>query len=397
MKKSIYMCKVLLICVLCLCGCTPGSDTVTENNIHYLHLPASGEDELKVSYFADTVIYIPLETTTESFLNGIGKLWINDSLILITSRKIGIMQFRKDGRFVRKIGKIGKGPGEYMYAFSFSVVNDTVYIPNNRNGLVKYTLNGKYCGDVRLNYNPIYISSTVDQKLACYHQNEGEVLIYHSGFRAADTILVEYGVTEGRYYAEQMDFSEKPHLYKTSSGLLFNSYRNDTIWKIEGDIKTPSYILETKVKMLPYDKQIEFFVDELDKWGEIIQEYSYFHLIPFPSLNIVFQRHWSTYFANYQAIYIDNTQSGDVTKFNTSYILDDMVSNQKLISNPRTVIHTACSEDYLVASISPIEVLDYLEQNKANNKDIPSDLWVNQMKSIKADSNPILILIKIKK
>jgi hypothetical protein len=397
MKKIIIPIALLIIVVLSVHCSSDNKSIDTDTDIKILKLPESGEDTLKTSYFADTVIYIPLETTAESFIDYIATLWMNDSVILINNLGGGLLLFQQNGKFIRQIGKQGRGPGEYGDIHHFDVIRDTIYISSTgRRGFLRYTLAGIFCDEIKLNYQPVYFSTTVDQKLVCYVHQEGKIYVYNKNLNTPPhTIAVEYGVTEGRYRYVQMTLPGYNYLQKTPSGLLFNSFLSDTIWNITGDKKEPAFILDMKDKLLPYDKQIEFSNGDFQGWGNMAKSYQFVHLIAFPSLMFVFQLHWNT--EKYDAIYLNNTKTGEIKKFNTSYIYDDMVSKQKLSNERLTYFYTIYSADYLVTSKKTLDVLKYLDQNKENIKEIPSLAWLNQMKTIKEDDNPILVLIKLKK
>jgi hypothetical protein len=387
MKKIILLFAVLIIALLSI-KCL--SDKNVNTDIKILKFPESGEDTLKASYFADTVIYVPLETTKESFMYDIIQLWMNDSVILINCMRGDLLMFRQNGMFVRKIGKRGRGPGEYGSIFDFDVIRDTIYISSRgRRSLLRYKFDGTFCDEIKFNYQPVFFDNTADQKLACYDDTEGKVFVYNKKFYAPDTIVVEYGVTGGRYLYSLTDYSFMTYLQKTPSGLLFNDYLNDTVWNITSDKKEPAFILDMKDK-LPRDKQVEFCKGDIRGWSKMAESYHLVHLIPFSSCMLIFQKHWMT--GKYDAIYLNNNKTGEIKKFNTSYIYDDIVSKQKLSS-----IQFTYSTDYLIAGIYPIKVLKDLNQNKENIREVPSLLWHNQMKTVKEDDNPILVLIKIKK
>jgi PBP1b-binding outer membrane lipoprotein LpoB len=74
---------IVIIIALLLNGClnNPDKGNVKGRNPddqysqQIIRLPATGGDTLKASLFADTVIYTPLETTEESFIQRIDQLW----------------------------------------------------------------------------------------------------------------------------------------------------------------------------------------------------------------------------------------------------------------------------------------------------------------------------------
>ena len=64
----------------------------------------------------DSINYIPLETTDQSLIGNIGKIYITPSNILIfDSKQTAILLFDKEGKFIRKIGQKGRGPEEYLF------------------------------------------------------------------------------------------------------------------------------------------------------------------------------------------------------------------------------------------------------------------------------------------
>jgi len=384
MKKIIPF--TILIIALLLVKCSSNKNANTETKI--LSFPESGEDTLKASFFADTVIYIPLETTKESFMDYVDQIWIDDSFILINCRRAGLLLFQQDGKFVSKIGKQGRGPGEYGSIYHFEVIRDTIYISSTaRRGFLRYTFDGTFCDEIKLNYEPIFFSSTVDQKLICYRIEEGEIYLYNKNlYFPPDIIVVENGVTKGRY---KYFFSDQnmPYLQKTPSGLLFYDYMSDTVWNITNNQKEPAFIIDMKNK-LPRDKNIEFCNGDTKGWSQMVRSYQFVHLIPFPTCILVFQKHWRG--NQYDAIYLNNTKTGEIKKFNKTWIYDDIVSQQRL-----WVLNYVYSVDYLVAIAYPPEKDP--KQNKENVKGAPSPFWLDQMKTVKPDDNPILVKIKLKK
>ena len=395
MKNKNQIFAILILVLLFVC-CSSNTSTNTGNNsnskisnIKYIHLPQFGENTLKASSFADTVLYVPLETTKESILDNIKGIWINNSYILVNCVKGGLFQFQKNGKFIRRIGKIGKGPGEYLCIYYFDVIRDTIYVTSRgRRGFLRYSLKGNWYDEIKLKYEPFHFSVTSDQKLVCYLYNEGKVLVYNKNFNSPDTIIVEHGVTKGRnYYTCGGTFMT--YFQKSTTGLLFNSYLSDTIWNINKHKKEPAFIFDLKNKLLPYDKRVEFCKGDFNKWSEVVKPFYQVHTIPFQSLMFIFQTHW--YASKFDAIYINNVKSGEIKRYNTSYIDDDIVGKQKLSG-----VYFINSPDYLVSDIDPMDIQEYLSQNK-NNKDKVSQAWVTQMKKIKVEANPILVLMKIKK
>ena len=64
--------------------------------------------------FIDSVQMIPLEAKEGAFITQIEKIILDSHQQIIILNSTGILQFDATGNFIRRIGKIGRGPGEYQ-------------------------------------------------------------------------------------------------------------------------------------------------------------------------------------------------------------------------------------------------------------------------------------------
>lgn len=86
----------------------------------------------RLSAFADDIDYIPLQTTDRSLMEGsVRRVLLREKTIYLSNGK-NIMCFDIEGRFLFKLDKQGRGPGEYTIIFDFDVDSDNKYliIPN---------------------------------------------------------------------------------------------------------------------------------------------------------------------------------------------------------------------------------------------------------------------------
>ncbi len=83
-----------------------------------------------LSTIGEELVYVPLETRPDLVLGQVQPLSVEvyDSLIFINDSK-QLYLFDINGKFIRKIGRIGRGPGEYLLPY-FTVDNDNrlVYV-----------------------------------------------------------------------------------------------------------------------------------------------------------------------------------------------------------------------------------------------------------------------------
>ncbi len=69
---------------------------------------------------------------------------------------------------------------------------------------------------------------------------------------------------------------------------------------------------------------------------------------------------------------------------------------QKLSYERLTYFYPIYSDDYLVTIKKPLDALRDLDQNYGNGKELPSPSWLDLMKTVSEDDNPIIVKIIIK-
>lgn len=106
---------------------------------------------LKLSEIATDIKYIKLETSNEILLgNGLAYYSPDCEFIFVTSGG-RIFQFNRYGKFIRNIGKIGKGPNEFiLHRMDVDFQNKIIYIfPQWTQEILKFNFDGKPLGRIK--------------------------------------------------------------------------------------------------------------------------------------------------------------------------------------------------------------------------------------------------------
>lgn len=115
----------------------------------------SSDNKLLYSKFFNSCKIIPLETKESCLIGQIDQIHVaNDELYILDSRSAkSLFVFTKKGEFIRKIGNLGRGPGEYTNPGTFKIndIRKEIYIlDRNYQVLHKYDYTGKYLGNIKV-------------------------------------------------------------------------------------------------------------------------------------------------------------------------------------------------------------------------------------------------------
>lgn len=116
---------------------------------------------LKLSDYADNIEYIPLETTAESLFPSYFDLikeniYYNKGVFIFPFTK-KVLKFDSKGTFLGGIGRFGEGPGEYTGVWSMDVDdNNRVYIMDGPFSVNLFTLNGNYLRKIALKRDSLH-------------------------------------------------------------------------------------------------------------------------------------------------------------------------------------------------------------------------------------------------
>jgi len=145
MKPS-YTLTIYLIFFFVIASCN-NQDQTQFNKLETIDLDKGLKDtkEIVLSQIATDIQYIPLETNEECLITSVSQIFtFKDKFIVFDDRQKNIYLFETTGKFIRKIGEKGIGPGEYNEAFrvSFCDKDSTILVKDRDN--ILYGLDGKF-------------------------------------------------------------------------------------------------------------------------------------------------------------------------------------------------------------------------------------------------------------
>lgn len=233
--RLIYLLPLIQIAVAC---------SSSDSNIFEIDPRNFVDNKITLSEIANDIKYIPLDN---SFPIGITyTLRITKEHIYLSIKEVGIVQFDRNGKFVRKIGSRGKGPGEYWYGMNFTVddLTGNVYVLDH--GIVKvYSPSGIFLRDILLKG---YAGGYSFSDLEIFNS----LLFFPDYIPTGDSkyswVFID---TLGHLVATkknsvppfQSGIETEGSTYKFENKLFYSNYFNDTIFSISSNLSNSATYL----------------------------------------------------------------------------------------------------------------------------------------------------------
>ena len=161
----------ILIYLLCLWGCSSGTKIQETGENQHLYIididNAEKNEKIFLSEICSHVKTIILETGNNVLIGNVNgvQAYKNFIFILDDSRNNpGLYAFDREGKFIRKYGNKGNGPGEYLSTKDFTIdaENEIVYLlDDDADQILSYEINsGKYKNRIEIgerSYNCLHI------------------------------------------------------------------------------------------------------------------------------------------------------------------------------------------------------------------------------------------------
>lgn len=384
---SFFFISVLLV------GCHSNQPVKHEAGLLQIPFEAGVQTErsVKLSQLADSVKLIALETNANCLLAK-----VKEGNILVAGRYIyilcseGVLLFSDDGKFVKSISKRGQGPGEYS-GIRYIGVNEQLnrfYIFSHGKAIV-FTQDGDFLHECRIPLGWQY-AFVGDSCIASYiYNNTGQktdriVLTNLKGdtlkrYKRSDLFTISSGMN---YYMQTV---LDTYFYTYQNNTYFKEYYNDTVFKVTPDTLLPHLTLQMGKYALPLEKRFEaldgdwfaFEKESAPYWRPMVFEGTHWLLIPYTSWHLepdqVVRR---------LAIY--NKSSEEYFSVKGGQIENDLDGSLPFYPTIRP------GDDVLMQLWTATDILELAEEN-------PDFLTDKRLQGLQEDSNPVLMIVYLKK
>lgn len=219
--------------------------------------------EIKCSDFIDSFQYVILETNNDCLIDKNPTVHLLSDYIVVSTNSECLL-FSNTGKFIRKVGAKGKGPGEYRNNLHLvDYFNNTIFFKGWTNNIIEYDIEGNYLRDIEIPYYdgsfkspsfPIHFAIK-DNNLVCYFSNitgneqkllielnkETNKIINHiSNHNIFENKSIVFNTTEAFFY----EFNDE---------LFFKEIYNDTVFMLFQTKMFPHIIFNSGKFKLKYE------------------------------------------------------------------------------------------------------------------------------------------------
>lgn len=331
------------------------------NNVKVINLSKIGKE----------LTFIPLETTPNCLIQEIRKILFSNSYIFV-SEFTNLLQFDRNGKYIRQVGSSGSGPGEYLSIGDFCInerKQEIYIIFSSASKLLIYSFDGIFKKSINLLFRPAQVIQRDPQSLM-FHlwnvpgKNDPSWII--TNLEGISLTVIKNSLK--RVSQPGFLINHTP-LYSFANSLHFMEFGIDTLFYFKDARKSPYAIFSLGDFKMDTDPVITASLIKDDKllnkvWPGTILENNDYLFIKF-----------------YRGISNNSMTAIYDKRLETVSILRDEVFKNDLIGGigfwPKQIV----SDNILV---------DYADAFDLMKKDIPNDL----RSKILETSNPVLMLLK---
>ena len=404
MNKKFFCCFFSVFLMSCSTRQAEQSDLPLNGDRYIIDLDVERDTSIPLSSLFKNVRTIVLETGDSYLIGSLDDLQVFDGYIyILDSRKAkSLFVFDMEGRFIRKIGRVGNGPGEYseIKDFTLDTKNGFIFLLGAVNRVLKYQLDGTYVYTISIQ-EPNTISNFIqfyDGKLYSYsfgkNQSLNDYMLLETdpedGKVLSRSLPVKYnkGWTEPFFYGHSRFF-----MSRTNNPPRYNQMFMDYIVSIGKEI-TP--YIELKSKYLTTEKNIEDFRSDgaiRVNSGNILNSKRIFNVNCFVENDNFINFRCGINPASSFAVIL-NKKTEEVKLVN--YLSNDLIYKQDRKGGLGRFVFADEKGAYDILDTQSFTTISNFKTALMNDEIVPDLDKIDQLKQLDAESNPVIFFYAFK-
>jgi len=411
MKKLLFYFVCISIYFFFYVSCSSNSSHSKESDGNGFYIINLDSAENSYQTFLYSSIYkniktTILETDKSCLIGWIDKIRIYDQhfYILDSNNAKSLFVFDKDGRFIRKIGSVGPGPGEFENPSDFTIdtKNKTIYLLDDHSQRInKYSLiSGDFISSINLDkkiysHNIEYFNGKLYADAYFYEHKDDNYLL---------RVISEPSGLEDGQYINVMEYNKglsntttifrKPFYFRENGNLVFVQQFMDHIIEISEESISPLFTIKSNDLFTSKDlKEIEEIdIVSLLRFTKIFKSKKFHDISDFIEHDnlVIFSYIKGGIFTN--IIFNKQTNKVDIIYQQR----DDLLLRENNVNYPYLNIKTACYDKNGVYFFIRSEFVAQIKKMAQENA-LTSNLdKLENIKTLDDDANPIIFYYEFK-
>jgi len=279
-----YLSALLAIIIIIACNNNRrDSTTIKSIDLPYfvdIEKKLSETKSVSLSSIGKQLEYIPLETNPNCMIEGIENISLSEDFIFIADYT-KILQFDRNGKFLKQIGANGRGPGEYLGITGFCIDNKNrkvyVNVCYDDCEILEYDFNGSFIRSFKQPWRSYQFIAydTTGIIFHLTHDNDSTVYSKYNFYITDHDFKPTYKIK--RHFIRKSNIGARQiPLYYYNGILHFKQYTVDTLYTLENTKPKPYAIFKLgKTKLNPnvmfdgHNPNVAEMIKEIESFIEI--------------------------------------------------------------------------------------------------------------------------------
>lgn len=231
----------MFLCLLAAAAAGCRTNSRIDNGCNVLRIESNFEQSVNIGDIFSSVYYVLPEFNDEHPVGEVTKAVIRDGIIFMSDGRT-LFQYDMNGKYVRSMTRMGRGPQEYLGIADFALYDGYVYIIDRNMKILKYTVDNEFVSSAKLDFFPatVYVPDANNILLTSAYQSDvdkfsvydSESLQRKTSFQPVEKAEITY-----RHIMGQSNF------YEYAGRLLYHEPMNDSVYEIDaaGQTYTEKY------------------------------------------------------------------------------------------------------------------------------------------------------------
>ncbi len=198
------------------------------------------KSDMKLSDIAKDIKYTKLESNIDCFVQQVNKYSITDKYLLIYDRiQDLIFLYNREGKFLRKISRVGNGPGEYNRPNDVRISSCEKFILiHNQKQVNRYDFEGKLLGSTPLPSWAIMVDTYKDGLIGMYPSFYSKLMDNYTlvTFDWQGNITGQYGKRNWDWLTQEMPMQRSKY-YHFDNLICYHENYYDTVYCLTPDLE----------------------------------------------------------------------------------------------------------------------------------------------------------------